>query len=382
MTFATSFGQTFFISIFAPNIMAKFDLSDGDWGSLYAIGTLFSGILMIFAGSLSDQFRVRLLGPALMLLLACFCLAMSVNPYVGLLPVIIFGLRFCGQGMLFHVAMVGMARWFSKNRGKAISVSGIGFSLGEAFLPLIIVALLHIFSWNMIWSFAALCLVIFAPLTRSLLNQERNPIHAVETSESTGLFNKHWTRGEALKDKVFWLLTPLILAPSAFGTALFFQQAHTAEVKGWKHIEYASLFPVYTFTLVISMLIAGVLIDRFGARRILPFVQLPMALGFLVLGWAPSIGWAAVAFMLLGLMQGAWSTTAITLWAELYGTRHLGAIKSAAHAIMVFGSAIGPWITGELIDKGIDFPDQTPMISAFIIAASILAAITIYKTPA
>jgi len=39
LTLLSSFGQTFFISIFAAEIQYSFDLRHGSWGGLYALGT-------------------------------------------------------------------------------------------------------------------------------------------------------------------------------------------------------------------------------------------------------------------------------------------------------------------------------------------------------
>ncbi len=61
-TFASSFGQTFFIAVFAGEIRATFDLSHGAWGSIYSIATTISAAVMIWAGSLTDRFRVRHIG--------------------------------------------------------------------------------------------------------------------------------------------------------------------------------------------------------------------------------------------------------------------------------------------------------------------------------
>ncbi len=90
LTLLSSFGQTFFISIFAGEIRATFGLSHGQWGGLYMLGTSASAVVMIWAGSLTDHFRVRTLGPVILLGLACACVAMAVNPYAALLPVVIF----------------------------------------------------------------------------------------------------------------------------------------------------------------------------------------------------------------------------------------------------------------------------------------------------
>ncbi len=63
LTFLSSFGQTFFISVFAGEIRAAFGLSHGAWGGLYSLGTLVSAVVMIWAGGLTDVFRVRVWGP-------------------------------------------------------------------------------------------------------------------------------------------------------------------------------------------------------------------------------------------------------------------------------------------------------------------------------
>ena len=41
----SSFGQTFFISIFAGQIQSKFGLSHGEWGGIYALGTTAAALL-------------------------------------------------------------------------------------------------------------------------------------------------------------------------------------------------------------------------------------------------------------------------------------------------------------------------------------------------
>ena len=59
LTFTSSYGQTYFISLFAGEIKGEFGLSDGQWGGIYTIGTTLSAITMVWAGVLTDRFRVR-----------------------------------------------------------------------------------------------------------------------------------------------------------------------------------------------------------------------------------------------------------------------------------------------------------------------------------
>ncbi len=123
-----------------------------------------SGMLMIWAGSSADHFRVRALAVGVILALACLSVVMSRISAVWLLPFLVFGLRFTGQGMLSHIAVVAMARWFVRTRGKAISYAGIGFALGQAVLPVVFVALMLRYNWQTLWLLAAVFLCWHASL--------------------------------------------------------------------------------------------------------------------------------------------------------------------------------------------------------------------------
>ncbi len=377
MMFATSFGQTFFISIFARQIMDTYALSNGDWGSLYALGTTASGLTMIWAGGFADRFRARALITVLLTIMAVFCLAMAYNASVWLLPAVIFGLRLSGQGMLNHVAMVSMVRWYTAARGKAVAIAGLGFSIGEAFLPMIVVASLAYISWQTIWVAAAALSILFLFLLRFLLIKERTPQSISETTQAVGMGKRHWTRAEAIKHPLFWLLIPVATTPSMFTTALFFQQVHLAEVKDWQHVQFVALFPAFTTTAVVSGLIFGWAIDKWGSIRILPVMLLPLAAGLLVFAHFGSLAFGLVALILMAITQGGAGTVSVAVWSEIYGTKHVGAIKALAVAFMVLGSAIGPVVTGRLIDQGYSFPDQMPTYSLYILA---VCALTYFAT--
>jgi hypothetical protein len=64
---------------------------------------------------------------------------------------VILALRFTGQGMLTHLSVVAMARWFTANRGKALAVATLGFSFSEAILPIPDVWLKSFVDWHLIW---------------------------------------------------------------------------------------------------------------------------------------------------------------------------------------------------------------------------------------
>lgn len=379
LTFLSSFGQTFFISIFAGDIMEAFSLSHGEWGGIYALGTLASAAVMVWSGGLTDLFRVRTLGPSVLVLLACSCLFMATNHAGWLLPVVIFLLRLMGQGMTSHIAVVAMARWFVRARGRALSVATLGVSAGQALLPLLFVALLTVFDWRILWVVAAGVALLMIPVLTGLLREERTPQSMVRESHSLGMNARHWTRNEALKHWLFWAMVPAILGPSAFGTALMFHQVHFAEIKGISHMAIVSMFPIYTIVLIVAMILSGWALDLLGTHRLIPFIHIPAVLAFLVFGTSTSTLGLAFGFALFGIASGAHSTMPNAFWADVYGTASIGSIKAMAAAVMVLGSAIGPGLTGWLIDFGLSLETQYILVAGYFMASSLIMWLGVRK---
>jgi MFS family permease len=377
LTFLSSFGQTFFISIFAGEIRAEFGLSHGAWGGIYSLGTAASAVVMIWSGALTDLFRVRVMGPIVLLGLATACIAMALNPVVWALPLVIFALRLFGQGMSSHIAVVAMSRWFIATRGRALSIATMGFALGEAALPVSFVALMAVMDWHLLWLVSSVIVLAAIPVLMLLLRQERTPQSMAQESASTGMQGRHWTRRQALRHPLFWTMVPAILGPAAFNTAFFFHQVHFAEIKDISHVELVAFFPLYTGMGIAAMFASGWALDRLGTARLMPFYQLPMVVSFIAFSLATGPLGAMIGFLFLAITTGANSTLPNAFWAEFYGTAHIGAIKAMAAAVMVLGSAIGPGLTGLLIDLGIGLETQFIGVAAYFLFTTAMMMIGI-----
>ncbi len=377
LTFLSSFGQTFFISIFAGEIRAEFGLSHGAWGGIYSLGTAASAVVMIWSGALTDLFRVRVMGPIVLLGLATACIAMALNPVVWALPLVIFALRLFGQGMSSHIAVVAMSRWFIATRGRALSIATMGFALGEAALPVSFVALMAVMDWHLLWLVSSVVVLAAIPVLMLLLRQERTPQSMAQESASTGMQGRHWTRRQALRHPLFWTMVPAILGPAAFNTAFFFHQVHFAEIKDISHVELVAFFPLYTGMGIAAMFASGWALDRLGTARLMPFYQLPMVVSFIAFSLATGPLGAMIGFLFLAITTGANSTLPNAFWAEFYGTAHIGAIKAMAAAVMVLGSAIGPGLTGLLIDLGIGLETQFIGVAAYFLFTTMMMMIGI-----
>ncbi len=393
MALGSSFGQTFFIALFSDPLRATFGLSHGGFGTIYMLATLASALTIIQLGRLADRVDPRPLACCTVLALAAVCLAMAGVAHWLMLLVLIYGLRLLGQGMLSHISQTVMARSFDATRGRALAIASFGYPTGEALAPLIAIAVIAALGWREAWGLAAGALALgLAPALWVLLSRERQPsgrtvregtgatgVQPLAVATPAGMDARQWERREVIRHPVFWLLIPGIMAPGFMLTVLFFLPAHIAEIKGWDFAELPQRYWVYAATSVLASLVFGMLIDRFNARACLPYYLLPMAAGLLVLASATTPGAITVVMGLVGLTAGAAVTIHSALWAELYGTRHLGAIKALAHAVMVFSTAAGPGLAGVLIDAGVAFDRQAVWFAAYTFAISVLFAVLIWR---
>lgn len=78
-----------------------------------------------------------------------------------------------------------------------------------------------------------------------------------------------------------------------------------------------------------------------------------------------------VAIALIGFAIGCSGATQGALWPELYGTTHLGAIRSMTAAGIVLASAIAPGLVGMLLDAGVSLESQLNTMFVYCVAAAL-----------
>ncbi|MGH1480098.1 MAG: MFS transporter [Geminicoccales bacterium] len=378
LSFTSSAGQTFFIGLFGPSIRGDFGLSHTEWGSLYLIGTLASAVLLPWTGQLIDRFDLRSYVVAALLGLAVACFAMSMANSIILLTIAIFLLRQAGQGVISHAAATSMARYHGPDRGKALAIASVGMAVAEAILPLIAVLAIAAIGWRETYGSAGLIIIIvLLPASLWLLgdHKKRHQQHLSMLQEpraSDRSSQRHHTRRQMLSEARFYMIIPAFIAPSFIMTALFFHHLTLAEGKGWSTTWMTGQYWIFALCAILSSLAAGPLIDRFTARRIMPLFLLPLTIALILLTPAKAPLWLLPYLAFLGLTAGIGFTGFSALWAELYGAKHLGAIRSFASAISVFASALGPVTIGVLLDVGMMMETIGLCFAAYCLGATLL----------
>ena len=359
MTFCSSFGQTFFLGIFNPFIREDLNLSHSEFGGIYSAATLVSSLTIIWIGKKIDDFKLR--NFAIFVCISLFFAAVFMSQLSSLVHLLlaIFFLRLFGQGLMSHTSSTAMARYFDKNRGKALGVAWLGLSFGEGILPGLVIFLLNYLVWKKIWITIAVFLIVFVlPLIVFLLkNFEDNSVEQEQSKKSENI--KNWTRQEVLKDLRFYFLLPAVLCPAFLITGIFINQIYLFENLNWGINFIAPSFTAYAIFSVISLQLSGFLIDKFSALKILPFYLIPMILGLLfslLFKFALS---PVIFFILMAITNGTSNVLLTSTWSEMYGTKHLGAIRSITVSLMVFSTSLSPFLFGYLIDFGFDAKDIT-----------------------
>lgn len=352
----SSFGQTYFVSLYGQDLRQAFGLSDGGLGGLYAAGTVISAVTLTWAGRMIDYTTTRRFTLAVTLLLITACLLVSGAQAAWMLCAGFYLLRLGGQGLMVHTALTATARQFPLDAGKAL-------------FPLAAVQINYLTGWRIAWLINAVVLIAGVALAVSCL--PRAAEKPLRTFRKRGA--EKIREASVWKNRNLLLALPAVLASPFITTGFFFHQARLAEEKGWALSWVAGWFIAYAITQAVSLLSFGPLIDRMTPRRLLPLFLPPQGAGMLAL-WLSSSQWVTPFYLIMtGVSSAIASTLATALWVQLFGSAQLAKVRSAVEAGTVLASGASPVIMGVLIDHHVTLRIQALICLVFILAASLVA---------
>ncbi len=360
LALTSSFGQTFYVALFNGVLATDLGLSTSELGSLYGLATFTGAVLLIVFGRLIDVWDLRLFTAfgIVLLSLACVMFANAAGPFSLLIAIL--GLRLAGQGLMSHTGLTSMSRYFESERGLAVSIASVGFAAGVALFPFTGALLLNVFDWRQIWTGGALVILLFGLPFALLLLRGHTQRHKAYLDRQEELNNDDfeqtqmgWTRAQVLRDTRFYMLLPVMLALPFIATGIQFHQILLVEEKGWVLATFASGYLIAAMFNVVGGLGLGTVTTRLGSiARLIPWFIAPLGFSMILLmGFdTPLIIWPYMIFN--GSTGGMFGIAQNVLWAELYGTRHLGAVRSMVTSASIFAAALAPAVMGWLLDAG------------------------------
>jgi predicted MFS family arabinose efflux permease len=372
-TFFSSFGQSYFLGLFNSSIRETLSISHGQFGTIYASATLCSSLLLIWVGKKVDDVNIFKFAFFVTILLSFACFFFSKITSIFLLFIAIFLMRFSGQGMMSHTASTTISRYFTKTRGRALSISWFGLSSAEFILPVLMVYLLTILDWQNLWLIFSITVLIVLPISSYLLIKNLNlDSRETESEDIKEIEIKQWKRVEVIKDYRFYIISLNMLAMPWIFTGFAVFQSFIQTSKGWGPYVIAQSFMSYSILSVLTLFLSGFLIDKFTSRKLLIYMNIPLLLAVIVLILFDTSITAFIFLGLVGISNGFANILGSSTWAELYGVKYLGSIKALTTALMVFATAFGTALFGFLIDIGFTVGNIAAVSGAYIFLSLIL----------
>jgi len=369
-------GQTIGVSVFTESLLDVTGLTRIEFSNAYLMGTLASGLMLPYAGSLIDRVGVRQgaiwasLGLGLVLALlsqidlmaagvAGFGIAQTTAAY-ALLTVGFLGLRFAGQGVLTLVCRTMLGRWFDRRRGLVSSISSPFASFAFASSPIILAGWVESSGWRGAWQEMALVVGVGMAVFSWLFFRESpehcgleidggpapdTALHAEGSERESARLprpRRDFTRAEALRTTAFWVVTLAIANHAMVGTGIALHIVDLGAEAGLSEAQSLGVFLPVSLVSVPTGISIGMAIDRFPIRILVMAMMVGQTLMF---GLAPHLGDPLLYALCLGgwgFSSGFYGPLTVAALPNFFGRTHLGAIQGVMMMIVVIASALGP----------------------------------------
>ena len=381
--FASGPAQSHTFSVFITPISVDLGISRTALSTAYAAATLLAALGLPCVGRLVDRYGVRMVMLWVTVLFGACVAAFGFVTNLLLLAVGFALLRFLGQGSLMLTCNNLVAQWFSRKRGLALSLMGLGFSLSMAVHPPLAQWLmsnqvgwreawmwLGISTWGLLLPCAAL-LVQNKPEDLGLLPDGPSGEGAGENSgQAVDAANAGLTLKQAMRTSAFWICAVAVSTTSFLITGMFFHQVSILGSQGLSPQVASLVFAISAATMVASMPVAGRMLDRFSTQAVFVGVLLLMSCSVISLAAVTGIASAVAYGIVLGIANAGNHTLLAFVWPRFFGRKHLGSIQGVSQTVGILGASVGPVPFGVAYDV---YGSYTGALIAFAVLPALCA---------
>jgi OFA family oxalate/formate antiporter-like MFS transporter len=369
-------GQTMGVSVFTDHLIGATGLSRLELSNAYLLGTLSSGLLLPYGGTLLDRFGARRLivfvclglAGTLVYLANVDHLARQATAPLGLegttaawlaLALGFLFVRFSGQGMLTLLCRNMQAQWFERRRGLISAISGPVVNFAFAGAPLLLALWIARAGWRGAWTEMALVVAIGMGVIGWLtfrdtpeecglapdgaqagadaeINREGLEM-AAEPLES-----EDFTRAQALRTGAFWLVTLGIGNQALVGTGITFHIVDIGAEAGLSEVAAVAIFVPIAITSASLGFLAGAAIDRYPIPRLMMVMMVGQLIMFAGTANLSDPVLRVVAIGGWGLASSFYGPLTVAALPAFFGRTHLGSIQGVLMMCLVIASALGP----------------------------------------
>jgi len=342
------------IPIFMTPLIRHFGWSHARVSTLPTVYLLMLSLVAPVTGWLLDRLDARIVMAAGAAIAAAGLIAASqahsYGPMIGAYVLIGAG----AAGSTLVPCAVVAANWFADNRGLALGATLSGSGAGGMLLPPVTDYLIGHFGISTAY-FALALPITFIVLPMILLVIRTRPAGASRSSVAAEIENlPGLDLGPALRSAPFWLLSCILMLGAVGLNATFYHMVPYLINAGYAPTHAALVQSAMTAVGVPANLLLGLIVDRFSARKVLPWALLVFASGMLLmLGAANSSLWIffLIGFVLfLGSTVGVLNAVTPVALVETLGLRRFGTISGLTGLAASIGSCGGAMVVGWIVD--------------------------------
>ncbi len=395
-------GQTMSVGVFTDHLLGALGLTREQLSRTYMFGTIAAGILLPLAGKLLDRIGTRAtiviatLGLAISLCILSrsdrIAQSISVDIFTTMIVMTLCFMlvRFFGQGCITMASRISIGKWFNHRRGIATAISGVPISFAFSIAPLALNELIGVFQWR--GALVALGLMVGVGMSLvGWLFYRDNPEQCGLVMD--GITDENWlrkqaakametvkelTRTEAAKTLAFWVFSFGMASHALMITAITFNVTSIGSEMGRGREESFAIFLPMAVISIATRFVSGWVCDRTRTKIkwLLVIMMLMQAVGTVgLILFRTNTGWVLTAAG-YGISGGLFGTIFNVAWPRFFGRKHLGAVSGLTMSILVFASAIGPW----LFSFGRDITQSYKQIMAICLLMPLLIGLAATKS--
>jgi MFS transporter, OFA family, oxalate/formate antiporter len=291
------------------------------------------------------------------------------------------------------VVNVTISRWFTRMRGRALALAGMGHGLAKVGMPVIAASLIVYMGWRATWMLFGLLTLLLVVGPSWLLMRRRPedmgllPDGATQQSElESAVKNVRsarrqpsvrndvvWSRREALRTPAFWLIVTTFGVAHIGVSGLNLHVFAFVNDQGHPEMVAALVMSIIAFMQFSTPMAWGLLAERVNIARLIMAKFLIQAAGILLALSTPGLPQLYAGFFLYGIGMGATSVLAEMIWANYFGRVSLGKIRGLGSLLTHGFSAGGAPFFGFLFDFTQSYSLSFSIFIGLLFASAILS---------
>ncbi len=376
------------LSVFILPMSAEFGWSRTALSGAVSLGSLLGALVAPALGPLFDRHGSRAILVTSAVVVAACCVALA-----GTQSLAWFYVSFALSRMIFSAPFdVGVtsavAKWFVWHRALPMSMIAMSHGVFLAVIPFIVQLIIVDQGWRAGWVALAIMVVVIGVVPQALLlvrqpedvglvpDGRAPPRAAPDAGGSAGAApaaEAAFTRGEALRSPVLWLLMAYTLLVFPVQAGISLHQAPYLIERGLSPAVAASAISIFSLSSACASLALGLTGRRLPVRGALVSCAALLSMAVLGMREVESAAAAFCAAAAFGASLGGVFVLLPLAWADYFGRAHFGAIRGITLPAQVGGQALGPVLAGVLHDATGEYGAGLALFALFALAAAVLA---------